>query len=242
MLDILLRLLLAALAGGVVGYDRERHGRAAGLRTMLLTCVAAAAAAILAQLIYRDQASGSWHPDSGRIIQGVLAGIGFLGAGSIIREGNSVRGVTTAATLWLVTVLGLAIGSGYFFLSGILFVIIVIALSLLPLLERHILHHAQGTLTVHLAPGADEAIAAMIDNTSFVVSRDGRRTADATLAAIIEKIGGHVMDGFVQHDNPAGTRVLRYEVQYRRRNGDTFGLRLVEAVRGIAGVTRVEWA
>src|SRR4051812_6391896 len=110
---MLLRLGLAVLAGVVVGYERESHGRAAGLRTTMLTCVAAAAAMILSTSIYEGaNIAINWRPDPTRIAAGILTGIGFLGAGAIVREGKTVRGVTTAAVLWFVTIIGMAFGAG----------------------------------------------------------------------------------------------------------------------------------
>src|SRR5438477_324936 len=112
--DMLLRLLLAFLAGMAVGWERESHGRPAGLRTNILACVASAVAMIVSEMLFAKSAAatatGNWRPDPARLGAGILTGIGFLGAGTIIRHGNFVRGVTTAASLWFVTVLGLAFG------------------------------------------------------------------------------------------------------------------------------------
>src|SRR6267142_7136509 len=116
--EIFLRLLMAFLAGFVVGWERESHGRPAGLRTNILACVAAALAMVVSELLFAQSAvstaTGSWRPDPARLGAGILTGIGFLGAGTILRHADSIRGVTTAATLWFVTVLGLAFGSGAF--------------------------------------------------------------------------------------------------------------------------------
>src|SRR5688572_10350944 len=119
--DILLRVALSFMAGAILGLERESHGRAAGLRTTALACVAACLAMILAQFFISDPMlkSANWKPDPGRLAAGVLTGIGFLGAGAIVREGVTVRGVTTAAVLWYVTILGLAFGSGHLALGMI---------------------------------------------------------------------------------------------------------------------------
>src|SRR5438874_967575 len=110
-----LRLSLAFAAGFIVGWERESHGRPAGLRTNILACVAAAVAMVLSEVLFIQSAAaatGSWRPDPARLGAGILTGIGFLGAGTILRHANVIRGVTTAASLWFVTVLGLAFGSG----------------------------------------------------------------------------------------------------------------------------------
>src|SRR4051812_46537490 len=103
-LDLVLRLGAALVASAAIGLERESHGRAAGLRTTVLVGVAAAIAMGLSEAPYLGVASsgtGTWRPDPMRLAAGVLTGMGFLGAGTIIKEGNMVRGVTTAATLWL---------------------------------------------------------------------------------------------------------------------------------------------
>ncbi len=97
-----LRLLLAALLGGLIGFQREYEGRPAGLRTHVLVCVGACLMAMIRL--------GSGDP--GRISAQVVAGIGFLGAGVILRRGLAIRGLTTAATVWLVAGIGLAVGAG----------------------------------------------------------------------------------------------------------------------------------
>jgi len=113
--ELALRLALAALAGGLIGFDRDEHGRPAGLRTTLLVCLAAATAMILANLLLptvTERTAGPFTFDVLRLPLGVLSGMGFLGAGAIVRRNDLVLGLTTAATLWMVTIIGLAFGSG----------------------------------------------------------------------------------------------------------------------------------
>ncbi|HEY8344537.1 MAG TPA: MgtC/SapB family protein [Bacillota bacterium] len=113
------RLVLAALMGSFIGLEREAHGRPAGLRTH--TLVALGSCLIMLISIYAF--SGSSTRDPARLAAQVVSGIGFLGAGTILREGASIRGLTTAATLWVVAGIGLAIGSG-FYLGGVVTTII----------------------------------------------------------------------------------------------------------------------
>src|SRR5882672_810927 len=150
--EIFLRLLNAFIAGAVVGWERESHGRPAGLRTNILACVAAALAMIVSEALFVQSAAlpgtGSWRPDPARLGAGILTGIGFLGAGTILRHADSIRGVTTAATLWFVTVLGLAFGSGEF---GVGFLGVGLALAtlyVLPRFEKHIPSDWYATLSV----------------------------------------------------------------------------------------------
>lgn len=105
---IVLRLLLAAALGGVLGYEREQKGKAAGIRTHMLVSLGAAL------FIMVPQQAGLADADLTRIIQGVVAGIGFLGAGSIIKHNSAedVKGLTTAAGIWLTAAIGVAAGVG----------------------------------------------------------------------------------------------------------------------------------
>jgi putative Mg2+ transporter-C (MgtC) family protein len=113
--EIAARLLLAALAGVLVGYNREARSQAAGLRTTTLVCVAACLSMVLANILLATtgkEAKSFAQMDVLRLPLGVLSGIGFIGAGAIVKRGDSVIGVTTAATLWFMTMVGLALGAG----------------------------------------------------------------------------------------------------------------------------------
>jgi putative Mg2+ transporter-C (MgtC) family protein len=113
--EITLRVGLAFLAGLLLGLERERHGRAAGMRTTALVATASAIAMIIPdQAILLDPHA---HFDRYQIASGILTGMGFLGAGTIIKSGANVRGLSTAATLWIASVLGLAFGDGLLFLG-----------------------------------------------------------------------------------------------------------------------------
>lgn len=111
------KLLLAAFLGGIIGFEREAHGQAAGIRTNLLICVGACLMMMLSlhmEELYRHlDADSTVRLDPGRIASYAIASMGFLGAGAIIKGRGSVRGLTTAAGLWLVTGIGLAIGAGF---------------------------------------------------------------------------------------------------------------------------------
>lgn len=117
-LAIFVKLLLAALAGGAVGLEREKHGRPAGLRTHLLVALGACIMMIVSEAFQLKYAAfdtnSSVRLDPGRTAAQIVTGIGFLGAGVIIKEGITVRGLTTAASLWLVAGLGMAFGMGLF--------------------------------------------------------------------------------------------------------------------------------
>ncbi|MGI6143103.1 MAG: MgtC/SapB family protein [bacterium] len=130
-LIVLCRLLLAALLGGIIGLERESLNRPAGLRTHTLVSLGAA-------LIMQVSISVTGG-DPARIAAQVISGIGFLGAGTILREGSSVRGLTTAASLWVVAGIGLAVGSGLYLASAVASVLVVLTLVGLGRLEKALL-------------------------------------------------------------------------------------------------------
>lgn len=128
-----LRLLLALLCGGLIGMERENKRRAAGFRTHILVSVGAALVMVTSEQLYLR------FPDSfdpGRLGAQVISGIGFLGAGTIIRQGPSVMGLTTAASLWAVSCIGLAVGSGDYASAGIATAFVYITLLALGRFER----------------------------------------------------------------------------------------------------------
>ena len=132
--EVLLRVVLAGVLGGAIGAEREIREREAGLRTHMLVSIGAALFTLVSAYGFSDfhfsNASGITY-DPTRIAAQVVTGIGFLGAGAIIRQGLSVRGLTTAASLWVVAAIGLATGAGYY--SAALVTTVVVLVSLWPL-------------------------------------------------------------------------------------------------------------
>ncbi|MDD4878902.1 MAG: MgtC/SapB family protein [Candidatus Omnitrophica bacterium] len=133
--DMAIRLCLAAVLSGFIGYEREVHGRLAGLRTHILVGIGSTLIMLTSMHIF-DIYRGVATPDPGRIAAQVVSGIGFLGAGTIIRFKASVRGLTTAASLWTVAGLGLAVGAGLFIPATITTILALVALFFLNRLER----------------------------------------------------------------------------------------------------------
>lgn len=128
LLEITLKLLLAVALGGLIGLERESSQKPAGFRTNILICVGSAMMMILSGLILKGkEGSGG---DLTRIAAGVITGIGFIGAGTIIQSRGIVVGLTTAATLWAVGGLGMVIGAGYYFPAIIFTAIIILTLVL----------------------------------------------------------------------------------------------------------------
>lgn len=126
---ILFRLVLAAVLGGVVGLEREVHGRPAGIRTYLLLCMGSALIMVVSEFLLPFEIQKILHADPARIAAQAVTGIGFLGAGVILRYKDSIRGLTTAACVWVACAIGLAIGAGFY-----LFGTAVTALTLASLL------------------------------------------------------------------------------------------------------------
>ena len=132
--EALLRVVIAAVLGGAVGFERELRDREAGFRTHMLVSIGSALFTIVSAYAFREflVAGGSVvRADPTRIAAQIVTGIGFLGAGAIIRQGLSVRGLTTAATLWVVAAVGLAAGAGYY--SAAVFTTALVLIALYPL-------------------------------------------------------------------------------------------------------------
>lgn len=123
---IIERLVVAFAAGVIIGFDRERSGKAAGIRTQMLVCVGSALMAGIS--VYIGPYYGVSLADPARLMAQVIAGIGFLGAGVILKNGNKISGMTTAATIWTTAAVGLGIGSG-FYLPAIFTVFLVLLLN-----------------------------------------------------------------------------------------------------------------
>jgi putative Mg2+ transporter-C (MgtC) family protein len=161
--EIAVRLVVAALLGGAVGAERELRDREAGFRTHLLVSVGAALFTLVSAYAWTDwsfsQRAGLVF-DPTRIAAQIVTGIGFLGAGAIIRQGLSIRGLTTAATLWVVAAIGVASGTGYYWAALATTVLVLVTLWPLRLLAHRIfarLRTAEGRLTVDLRPATGSA-------------------------------------------------------------------------------------
>jgi putative Mg2+ transporter-C (MgtC) family protein len=148
-LNLLLRIFIAGVLGGIIGFERDIHGRAAGLRTHLLVCIGAALFMIMSeQIAIYAKNNGIVNSDPARIAAQIVTGIGFLGAGTIIREGFTVRGLTTAACLWVVAAIGMAVGAGNYILAVSTTILSVLSLILLQKLERFIRKDTYRILTI----------------------------------------------------------------------------------------------
>lgn len=222
--DIMLRLGLSAVAGTLIGIERERHGRAAGLRTQLLVCLSACIAMILSDQFYHrsfelQNSTSGWHPDPARLAAGVLAGIGFLGAGVILRQSTHViRGVTTAATLWFVTVIGMAFGAGAIGIGIVATVTSVLILTLFPYLEMVIKKDWYSDLAVTFSSN-DCSVEAVVN--------------------VLKPLGVKVKGIDIEAEPDRGVCVATFHLKYKRQSPVAFSGLVTRSVLALPGVSRI---
>jgi putative Mg2+ transporter-C (MgtC) family protein len=157
--ELILRVALAAALGGAIGAEREMRERGAGLRTHLLVSVGSALFTLVSAYGFSDWEFSTPKGvvfDPTRIAAQIVTGIGFLGAGAIIRQGLSIRGLTTAATLWIAAAIGLAAGAGFYSAAIVTTLTVLVALGPLRYVARRTIRrvrHEEGRLLVELRPG-----------------------------------------------------------------------------------------
>ena len=206
--DAVLRLLLAILLGGAIGLERESRGRPAGLRTHILVCLGATiimiASTRMGELTQVLSPASRIQVDPGRIAAGIVTGIGFLGAGAIIRIGDLVRGLTTAGCIWFVAALGITVGQGLYALAIVSTVFALAVLLALTQVERHIQPVVYRSVVVVAALAQAEAIEArcralLSDRTIRVQDVLTRLSVAESLAEITFKISvrHHLQSGDV---------------------------------------------
>ena len=223
--EIAWRLSLAAVAGAVVGLDRGEHGRPAGLRTTLLVCLAAAVSMLQTNLLL---ATAGRPPDSFvmldlmRLPLGILTGMGFIGGGAILKKGDVVLGVTTAATLWFVTVVGLCLGGGQTALGLAALAIGMVVLKGLKHLEVRLPRERRAVLTVTGATG-------------------GATDDDDVRAEVIGR-GFRFVNSGVRYDKEKGCWTLCGEVRWRGRESDPPLPEVVKVLARRPGVSRLDWS
>lgn len=220
-LTMLAKLLLAALAGGILGIEREKHGRPAGLRTHLLVALGSCLMMIISEGFFlkygAEGAESAVRLDPSRTAAQIIAGIGFLGAGVIIKEGINVRGLTTAASLWVVAGMGMAYGMGLWlpatFTLGLALCSLIFLKKLEPLIKKDRYLH-------------------------LLVVADDRRDIYPELETIFSKTQLRITD--IEGDHNYETGEIRYEfvlTQHKKR----IGRDLNSLIRGVEGVKRVRF-
>jgi len=195
--EIAVRLALSVVAGGLIGLDRGEHGRPAGLRTTLLVCLAAAVAMVQTNLLLVTvgrTADSFVTLDLMRLPLGILTGMGFIGGGAILRRDSLVLGVTTAATLWFVTVIGLCFGGGQIALGIAAFALGMIVLSGLRWFDTRMKQDQHGTLLL-------------------TTERD--RPSEEEIQDIVRKAGYKVSVSSVAYGSRAEQRQIEFNLQWR---------------------------
>jgi putative Mg2+ transporter-C (MgtC) family protein len=170
--DAFLRLLFACALGGLIGFERELRDREAGIRTHLLVSLGSSLFTIVSAYGFHEFLTNGGNivrADPSRIAAQIVTGIGFLGAGAIIREGLSVRGLTTAATLWVVAAIGMACGAGYYWPAAAATVLTLVALWPLRIVAYRLIERIkpeEDRVTVELREG--QALAPLLSNIHHV--------------------------------------------------------------------------
>ncbi|OXM87274.1 MgtC/SapB family protein [Paenibacillus rigui] len=141
-MELTLRIFAAAAMGGLIGFEREWSNHAAGLRTHILVCIGSASIMLLSIYGFSEFVTEpNVRTDPARLAAQVISGIGFLGAGAIMRNGSTVSGLTTAASIWVVAAIGLCVGAGFFYCACLATFIVLISLFVLNKWEKRILRH-----------------------------------------------------------------------------------------------------
>lgn len=214
---IFFRLLFAAILSGIVGFEREFHGRAAGFRTHILLCIGSTLIMLTSIHIF-DVYYGKVSCDPGRIAAGVVTGIGFLGAGTIMRSRASIRGLTTAASLWVVAGIGLAVGSGLYFGAVVTTALTLVALMIFSRIE-HAMIRKDWYRTVHIE------------------TKDGLGQLKAVRDVLAEYHAD--INDFEVERTPAGAMVLKIGLKlYTSRYNE----QLIADIGRLDGVAGVKWA
>ena len=180
---------------------------------------------ILSQMLFLESAAtssgGAWRPDPARLGAGILTGIGFLGAGTILRHNNLIRGVTTAASLWFVTVIGLIFGSGEFALGGLGLAVAALALHVLPSLEKHIQTDWYATPAVTMGLDALD---------------------ESELRRRIQALGLKIQNAEFNYDLAAKQKTICFELKTKRKAAFELSTRLLAELRRCPGVTQAKWS
>lgn len=224
--QMVLRLVLATILGGMVGVERGKGDRPAGLRTHVLVCVGSTLFMLVSIFGFGDTTPVhstvddlGVRRDSARIAAQVVSGIGFLGAGTIIHEGLSVKGLTTAATMWMVSAIGLAVGSGMYIVS--------IASTILTLVVLTVLHSWEKQIGLR-GKTASRLIVARVNNRPGIIT---------DITNLLEANGVKLKSLNVKADNDAATLQLELFVKY---NAEIDNMEIIGRLHEVDGFISLE--
>ena len=194
-LDIVVRLVVAAVLGALIGLEREIHEHPAGMRTHLLVALGSAGFTVLS--IEAFAAPGA---DPARIAAQIVTGVGFLGAGAILKEGATIRGLTTAASLWTVAAVGMAAGAGAWVIAAATTVLVLVSLWPLRLVTERFVGRQEHRVLVQLVTGAHglgEVVKTVVAAGGSIAHLDSSRTADEHLSVTAEIRAGDSATGVI---------------------------------------------
>ncbi|MBB6672657.1 MgtC/SapB family protein [Cohnella nanjingensis] len=217
---LMLRLLLSVLLGALIGYERERKNHAAGLRTHTLVCLGSSLIMVLSIYGFPEFVNlPGVNRDPARLAAQAITGIGFLGAGTIMFTGKSITGLTTAASLWVVMAIGLAVGAGFYLAAAFSVFLALIVLWGLNILEKRFVNH----------PGEHV----------FTVTVDANNVTTEPMQRLLQQSGAKLMR--VQFDEVTdhmrGNSLMRIRLTVRLPNTQMLGI--AEQLRTMSGVTAV---
>jgi putative Mg2+ transporter-C (MgtC) family protein len=220
-LDIILRIVLTLIASALIGYEREERGKAAGLRTTILVGLAACLAMVEVNLLLATTGktpTSFSQIDPMRLPLGILSGVGFIGAGAIIKRGRSLVGVTTAATLWFATVLGLVLGAGDYGLGIGGAVVGIAVVRGLKFWEPRMRRKRAGRVSIGFDPGrvSAEEVTAAVQRAGLIISHQSFKRAE-------------------------GMETRRYRVHWSANDADTGVPDPLVALSEREGVLFVDW-
>jgi len=221
--EIAIRLLCSFVAGGLIGINRSEHGHTAGLRTSILVTLAACVAMLQVNLLLPlagRSANSFVMNDLMRLPLGILSGMGFIGAGAIVRRDNLVVGVTTAATMWFLTVIGLCFGGGQVTLGLVAAVLGILVLGGLKFIEERMKQDQSATLLVALDAGGPEErkLRGLLHGESYRIAS----------CAFVSTAGDTA-------------RELTFDLRWRKQPRETAVPEVVHRIAELKGVTRIAW-
>lgn len=211
--EVILRLILAAILGGLIGLEREVHGRPAGFRTHLLVSLGACVFTVTSVSFY--MLYGETGVDPSRVAAQVVTGIGFLGAGAIIREKASVHGLTTAACLWVASSIGVACGIGLYTVSAVVTMVAIVSLLMLKKVEGRLTRDTYGAVKV------------------WSIDLEGQM---GRIEKILVDYNLEMMNARLEHDLERQELFLEFDIKLKNRE---VAYRMVDSIVATQGVKKV---
>ena len=208
------------MAAACWGLNGKPTGARLGSGTTLLVCVASAITMIISEILFVESASSTWRPDPARLGAGLLAGMGFLGAATIVRHANIIRGVTTAATLWFSTILGMTFGAGQFILAAMGLGVALFTLLILPSVEKRL----------------------PIDwYAEIIISLEQDAMSDPQLKERLEGFGLQIKSFDLDYDFAGRQKTISCEVKLRKTARFELSQKVVSELSKCRGVLQVKW-